>query len=280
MASHALSSGIGLPPSTFELLDGASNSADSLTTLTLLYNQLINIVAPATPAGLKMMQEDKLHHPRLHIIAPIPSMRLLLLVAFIFMAIFLRMSLYRDVDSATVSLNLLDQSGDTLLRVLLFLSSAAGLGAAFGALFDAYGYVVEGRFESSMDSLYWSRIGLGLVSGLLLAELMPIGPHGNAWQRPLLALLGGFSAPVVHMIMQGLVAKLESVFSPGAQQPQRVAPSLLREALAEEKALRAPVRPAPGRPRPSESVGAIDEPATPANPLQAVAPSAQRLTPR
>ena len=263
MASHALSSGIDLPPSTFELLDKTSDSTSTLLTLTLLYNQLINIVAPATPAGLKMLQEDKLHHPRLHVIAPIPSMRLLLLIALIFMAIFLRMSLYRDVDSATVSLNLLDQSGDTLLRVLLFLTSAAGLGAAFGALFDAYGYVVEGRFESTMDSLYWSRIGLGLVSGLLLAELMPIGPHGNAWQRPLLALLGGFSAPVVHMIMQGLVAKLESVFSPGAQQPRRVAPALPREVLADEKALRGLVKNAPEHSGRGEDVFTAGPPAPP-----------------
>jgi hypothetical protein len=128
------------------------------------------------------------------------------------------MSLSPLINSETLSRDIYDLSGITLVIPLLFLLSAAGLGATFGALFDAYQFVSEGHFDARFDCVYWARIGLGLVSGLMLAELIPTSGGTKLLERPLLALLGGFSVAVVHRILQRLVNSVES-FSQLKQRP-------------------------------------------------------------
>src|SRR5262245_23766312 len=55
-----------------------------------------------------------------------------------------------------------------------------------------------------LQHLYWIRFALGLLAGVLLAELVPTDTshsvyHGVA--KPTLALLGGFSASVVYRLL-------------------------------------------------------------------------------
>lgn len=56
----------------------------------------------------------------------------------------------------------------------------------------------------------WVRFNLGLIAGMVLAVLVPIDTGSKTFERPLLALLGGFSASVVYRILQRLVDTLES----------------------------------------------------------------------
>ncbi len=219
MVTAALSSGLELPTAAIELLTHLQKSPggeNELAALAALYGHLVRLVAPATPSGLRMLEDDARKHPFLHGFGPLPSIRYLMLSAFLFSMIFFGVSLFPQINRATLSHDIYDMNGSPLLVVLTFLLSAAGLGASFGALFDAYSLISQGRYDTRNDSLYWTRIGLGLVSGLMLAELIPQAKGEVVLERPLLALLGGFSASVVHQILQRMVDALQSFFVPVA----------------------------------------------------------------
>jgi hypothetical protein len=104
--------------------------------------------------------------------------------------------------------------------------SAAAMGGCFHALFIAHTYIGRGTYDPRFESSYWMRIGLGIIAGLVLSQMIPIGPEldsvsGEATQasaasvfsKPLLALLGGFSATLVYTILQRLVETVESLFN-------------------------------------------------------------------
>ena len=88
---------------------------------------------------------------------------------------------------------------------------AALLGASFTGLFTAYKYVQERTFDPASGSSYMVRVVLGTVSGLILANigsqiLKNTGQDPNSVVGALgpgsLALIGGYSADAVNMILQ------------------------------------------------------------------------------
>ncbi len=220
MLQSALSNGLELPQPVkawLEAVDGPLGEGMRLAALAELHGALMRLVAPATPGGLALIMHDQLHHRRLHVLGPLPSIRYLLAAAIFFFILFFATGLSPNINHASMQLDILDNSGGKLIWVLAFLLSASGLGATFGALFDVYDYISDGRYDPKFDSIYWARIGLGLISGLILAELIPPAESSaTAFERPLLALLGGFSAAVVHRILERLVDALEGIFVPAA----------------------------------------------------------------
>ncbi len=73
-----------------------------------------------------------------------------------------------------------------------------------------------GTYVQRHNSSYWTRIALGLTAGLMLAELIPIqdvASGGPLMGKPLLALLGGFSASLVYRVLAKLVDTVESLFT-------------------------------------------------------------------
>ena len=173
--------------------------------------ELIKIVAPATPRTILLVSEGR--RSRLSALGPVRLVRhmlvavLLLLLAFVLLAMSPDVNLHGD--------EVLDASGGEVLLNELFFLTAGGLGAAFSALFTAYRYISDGTYDPKYESTYWVRFILGLMAGLLLPALIPLGGDadggGAALSRPLLALLGGFSAAVVYRILERLVAAVESV---------------------------------------------------------------------
>jgi hypothetical protein len=216
MLRYTLASGHNVPINVIDAFARLSVSEldrpGELSALALLHSSLAELVAPATPLGIRLVQNDEYRHRALHLLGPVPSIRWLMVAAIFCSLTFFGISLFPSINRQTLSRDIYDLSGVALLIPLLFLLSAAGLGATFGALFEAYQFVSEGRFDARFDSIYWARIGLGLVSGLMLAELIPQDGGTKLLERPLLALLGGFSAAVVHRILKRLVDGVESVF--------------------------------------------------------------------
>jgi hypothetical protein len=102
--------------------------------------------------------------------------------------------------------------------VTAFYISLAGLGACFSVLYDARKFVVEGTYDPRVGSNYTIRVALGVVSGVLLAQILTdpeIGDNASGLQvfgLPVLALLGGFGAQLVYTILMKLVAAAESIF--------------------------------------------------------------------
>lgn len=105
---------------------------------------------------------------------------------------------------------------DELLKQLFFLS-AAGLGALFAALYPLTTAVAAGTHDENEDSGYLMRIVVGLISGMILGQMIDVDSVGGlgGLSKPTLALLGGFSASLVFTVLTRLVQGVESVFTQG-----------------------------------------------------------------
>nr|WP_294526547.1 hypothetical protein [uncultured Rhodopila sp.] len=241
MIAYALSSGKELPQSivdALDLLEREVATVPSLAVLAGLHTALSRLVAPATPRGIKAIRLDAEQHPALHRIGAVPSLRYLLFAAFGFAWMFFLTSLNPGINPGNLAKDIYTSSGWDLALVMTFLLSAAGIGVSFGALFEVFQSVSDRNYDPAQDGIYWVRIGIGLIAGLMLAQLIPF-PQGTAASdtltRPLLALIGGYSASVVHRILERLVTALESIFIPQQGADPAAAERDLRQRLAEEQ---------------------------------------------
>ncbi|OWQ83823.1 hypothetical protein CDN99_25495 [Roseateles aquatilis] len=215
MLRHVLANGLAMPSSMSQAmvlaLDDDPTTGNDLAALAMLHADLARLVAPARPGTLRLLQMSA---TRASVLGPLSNVRRLTLAAFFCLGGFMLVSLSPLVNSAAISAGLFELSGWQQLAITTFLLTAAGLGSTFQALFTAQTYVSRANYDPLFDASYWVRIGLGIVAGLMLAMLVPIeGPnHNPTVEKPLLALLGGFSARLVHRVLQRLVDTVESIF--------------------------------------------------------------------
>jgi hypothetical protein len=241
MIAYALSGGKELPQSigdALDMLDRDTPRQPSLAALTALHTVVSRLVAPATPRGLAAIYQDGKQHAFLHRFGAVPALRYLLFAAVAFSWMFFLTTLTQEINPENVARDIYTSYGWTAGLVLVFLLSAAGMGATFGALFEVYQYVSDGNYDPKYDSIYWVRIGIGLMAGLILAQLIPLPPRDSSvtiLARPLLALLGGYSASVVHRILERLVAALEGVFVPKQVRDPTTANRDLQQRVVEEQ---------------------------------------------
>ena len=246
MLRHAFANGVEIPPSLASAVAAADDDHEaretlSLPALTALHAQLAKMVAPARPGTLRLLHCQA---PRkgLAILGPLPNLRRLTMAAFVCVAVFVGLSTSPLIDAPTMSGEIYSLSGLRQFVALCFLLAAAGMGSTFQALFTAQGYATNATYDPMYDASYWVRISLGLVAGLMLAVLVPLHPPGEQGQtleKPLVALLGGFSAGLVHQILQRLVDTVTSVFEGDRrsqqQREQDLARTDTRHAIAEAR---------------------------------------------
>ena len=125
----------------------------------------------------------------------------------------------------TIVPSIYELQGTDLAIKLVLIMSAAGLGASFAVLFDVWNDLANNRYDPLAESANWMRIGLGVIAGLILAEIVGsehviVGadttvntPKIPVISDPLLALIGGFSATVLHMIMSSIVEAFRRAFN-------------------------------------------------------------------
>src|SRR5918992_5826759 len=219
MLRYALASGIAVPAAIFEVVERAERrraqddakppSADEMRRLVHAHAELVRIVAPATPRTILLLSEGR--RSRLAMLGPVRLVRQMLVAVLIMLVVFVGLSTTSYVNET--SGDILTSTGLSLFVNELFFLAAGGLGAAFSALFTAYRYIADGTYDPKYESSYWLRFILGLMAGLLLPALIPLGDGGDseALTRPLLALLGGFSASVLYRILERLVGAVESL---------------------------------------------------------------------
>jgi hypothetical protein len=181
-------------------------SAVGLSELVRAHAALARMILPATPRGILLLSRGR-RNGRLRALGPVRLIRQMLVVVIVMLAAFVAIAISPDIHST--SGDIFNSSGFPLLLNELFYIAAGGLGAAFYALFTAYRYIAAGTYDTTYESSYWIRFILGLIAGVLLPALIPIG-KGNA-TRPLLALLGGFSAAMLYRILERLVETVESL---------------------------------------------------------------------
>lgn len=229
MMRHALGNGLAVPGTLAQdlhkelgsvlnaSLEADLNQAAGLTTdignLIAIHRQLSRIVSPASPQTLLLLARERVSGGFLHFLAPLPLIRHVMLAAVISLIALIWLSTSPHVTGQSNTSDMLVSSGVPLLLNELFFLAAAGLGASFATLFKAHQYIVDGTYDPKYDTLYWSRFILGMIAGLILVEFIPLDTsnHKLPMTRPILSILGGFSASVVYRILSRLVDSVGSI---------------------------------------------------------------------
>lgn len=223
MMRHAMGNGIPVPGPVAQTVErhlrslieagsepmGAAEVAD----LMKIHHRLSKMIAPANAQALLLLAHEREHGGPLSFLGPIPLIRRVMVAAIVCLIALIGFGCSPYVNAQKGTSDILTSSGLPLLLNELFYLSAAGLGASFATLFRAHRYVVEGNYDPKYDTLYWSRFILGIIAGLILVEFVPLETEGHSTPlaRPLLAILGGFSATVVYQILSRLVESVGSI---------------------------------------------------------------------
>jgi hypothetical protein len=142
------------------------------------------------------------------------------------LAAFIALSMSPHVNDAS-DVNIFTHDGLPLLLNLLFLLSAAAMGASIMLLSAIHSELESSNFPPHHEPLYWLKLALGLTSGMLLATLFHFeqaatpetataAMAGEVFVRfstALVALLGGFSAQVVYRILARLSSTMEMMLT-------------------------------------------------------------------
>lgn len=239
MLNYALANGKKIDPNILKKLKelqrkredekATGRSVNTIDDIGDVHNMLAGTISPATPATVLLM--EKTSQSGWKFLGPVPLVRKMMIVTIFCLAAFLGLFLSPDVDGNTINGDILSYEPLKFLLNEGFIVSSAALGASFYALFEAYKYIATSSYDSKYDSIYWIRFILGVVSGVLLAQFIfvaatPTGATdmGNMsliTYKPLLAFLGGFSARVVHKILNSLVDSVETFISGSARDAVR-----------------------------------------------------------
>ncbi|MCP4744892.1 MAG: hypothetical protein GY874_01950 [Desulfobacteraceae bacterium] len=231
MTEYALTNGMKLPEHLANIIKSPSfqnvnknnnalerknNSCDGFHALIVIHGQLVDMISPVKPQTLVFMKDEGQKKGCFKFISPVRFIRRMTLISIFSMAAMITLSLCESVDGDPKRFSLFESHGKDLLLNELFLLSAAAIGASFSALFSANYYLQKGTFNPSYETSYWIKFVLGLLGGIIIATLIPIEQAGTealkGFGKPILALLGGFSAQVVYRILNRLTKALESLF--------------------------------------------------------------------
>lgn len=218
MAQYALASGMRIPPAAAATLEQARTAphgaGPDVAAIVKVHDQLSKVVAPATPRALLLMGPDHGGGGTWKsMMGSVALVRRVMVAAIASMVMYIVVGLSPLVTAQIQTVQ--SSSGiPLLLNELAWLASAA-MGASFAVLMQVSGYVVKRNYDPRYESSYWIKFFLGVMSGFILVQLMPIaklaGTNGELSQL-MLALIGGFSASAVFRILTRLVDAVESVF--------------------------------------------------------------------
>ena len=238
--------------------------------LTLLHNKLATIVAPASPRTLLLMREEAQRGSIFLIFGRVPFIRYMMAVAIIAMISLITISMSKEINNATIVMSIFENSGTSLLRVQLLFLSAAALGASFSALFQANQYIVQGTFDPKYEASYWVKFVVGLIAGIIMTQIIPTtgleyaiesSPVASIQSQSIanndtvktsdltetnqedirgmikitLALLGGFSASLVYLILNRLVETIKFFIEPTLKSKQKAVEAGLKNTFDVDK---------------------------------------------
>lgn len=239
MAEYALARGIKIATSVVRTIEffEKSNGSDidgsgkkrpvrgnmEIDELIRVHESLARLVEPATPRTILLLDMEQEVSGFWKYFGPVAMIRHMMVAAIISLGLFVLIGLSEDVNSTVGEMkSILDYHGVELLKNLCFYLAAAGLGGSFAALYKANSYITKGTFDPTYQTSYWIRFLLGLISGLVLSIILSEKAFKGVEEggllepgiiRPLLAMLGGFSANLLYTVLSRLVETLESLFA-------------------------------------------------------------------
>ena len=184
-----------------------------------LHKELSRKIAPAQPKTIWLLYKESKKATWLNFLGPVKLIRRLMVVAITSLILFILISCSEFIDVENINKGIYNLDDWKLLFVLSFYLISASLGATFSGLFQANRYIVNNTFDPKYEASYWIRYVLGIIAGIMLATIIPM-PEVNddsstqlaVASRPMLAMLGGFSAALVYRILFRMVYAVESIF--------------------------------------------------------------------
>lgn len=234
MAEYALSKGKTVPAAVikaitifepeFEVDEDKKNGDETkkteekldITPLVKAHEKLSSIVTPASPQTILLLDLEQEAPSIWKFLGPVALVRQMSLVTILSIIGFIFIVLFPEVN--TSGGKILEQNGVPLLMNLAFFIVSASMGACFTSLYRANQYITSGTFDPTYQASYWIRYLLGIISGLILATvisdkaLLGIEFLEQGILRPLLAILGGFSADLVYTFLNRIIETVRQLF--------------------------------------------------------------------
>lgn len=225
MVKYLSDSGKKIPTEALPLIedntDNSSKQEISNTDIITLHGVLSKKIAPARPETIWLLYKESHKSKWLKFLGPVGLVRRMMFTAIISLLCFIAISLSPEINFENIKCGIYELDDMKLLIVLFFLLTSASLGASFSNLFQANQYIMKNIFNPRYESSYWIRYVLGIIAGIMLADIIPVpdvdsankdAVHLAVASRPMLAMLGGFSASLVYRIMFRLVYAVEAIF--------------------------------------------------------------------
>lgn len=245
MIKYALSSQLSLAADISEEyveIQESKMTKESVARLTELHGRLTKLVAPAIPGTILLLEEESNKKGTFKILGAVPLVRKMMVIAIISLIGLFLVSLHSEVNGNESNFSLLENSGTTLLLNEIFLLFAAAIGASFAALYNAQKYIKNMTYDPIYESNYIVLFVLGLISGTIMASLIPIesiisstegGSPLKGFGKPILAILGGFSSSLVYDILNRLKSTLNTMIQ-GDNSSQLKAAAFLEKSRQKE----------------------------------------------
>jgi hypothetical protein len=193
-----------------------------LASLSVAHAALAQIIAPATPEAVALLAAERATHPLWYALGPLPIVRQMFGLATLSLFVLLGIALSEQINVFNMGSTMLTLAGYPLLVKEAYLVSAASLGTCFQNLQKINIVVSDGTYDPKFQSTYWTRWVMGVVSGLILSQLIYVfllrspPTEGSAVPatvgQPLLALLGGYSSDLVQGILSHTIDTVASFF--------------------------------------------------------------------
>jgi len=217
MAKHCSANGKKLPVSTSLVMNINDLSETKELTddeLLKLHHALSKLVFPARPKTIWLLCKESNIAWWLKFLGPVGLVRRMMLTTLVSLCCFIFVSMSSDISTKNISEGIYKLSGITLLLLMIFYLSASSMGACFSNLFLANRFIANNTYDPQFESSYWVRFVLGIIAGIMLSVIIPVPDQEQlaVVSRPVLAMLGGFSASLVYRILFRMVYAVESLF--------------------------------------------------------------------
>lgn len=187
------------------------NPTDAADVVTA-HRLLSRLVEPATPKSITLLNQQAPITPWRSLLGAVFVVRVMMVLAIICLVAFLLLMPSAGGNPIALISGGDDRSWGESFLSAVYLLLAAGLGVLFSQLFRINRQISRGQYDPAEDSVQMSTVVLGLIAGVVLAMFLSDAlkdTDGAArFSQPLLALLGGFSAPAVHNIVSRFVDAL------------------------------------------------------------------------
>ncbi len=213
MLSYASYNGIVINSEISQSIQG-----DSIDDLLKTHNLLVENIHPATPKSIRYIRSIQSSKGNNYsIFFKYVEIRNLLLLGICFLITFITLATLDYINYEDLQKGILQKSGSIIYN-LMFLVSISGLGVIFHLLQNINQSLIKNTLIPEESMSYLPKVILGIMAGLFLSEIILLfdanGGQGTimAYNKMILALVGGFSSEGIFSILQAIIDRIKNTF--------------------------------------------------------------------